>query len=571
MHTRAIRDATVGLLGGAVAAIVIYLLAATIGRDLTMKTERALRDAYKPGISELIYAQTMARSLEASDNPGGSRIQTLVLGLAEAMKEAEDFSVELAAHEIQSIGMASQNACIEERVLATSLENLTLLPQEKSECSLDQNEFDEGKLQSEVAKAEGEAESLRRDLAEAHVQEQFEGDPSAERTIASISKKDTLLSLKKGRLELAEALILVQKGETQKALEVTRDYAVTSQGQLKALEDLVYHLAYIVPHSQAWHVREDQSDSIAKMDIWTDLKVCASDVSQNLAFAVAADGDEYHHLGGVEGSIRLYIEQLDAKKSELSRAEQAVAKKQQALVSASGNVSRLREILSSSNQLLSARVQAQSKSLSGVLVNVQVWHLVWGVFAGLVGSILGEYLGRISKRMRQFAVRVGWARLRHLSEDRAHPKEPGLLPILGLILGTLVGIRLGDQLESLTALLIELAARRWPFFLVSYVVLAIVAIIVGGFAGHSVIPRSLKQRITRASIYASGSGGVLAGLLIFTVTKLLPMTNYFTGEQSRTSFESGVLALSLVGGLFGSLIGSALPAGRHSDARGAAV
>lgn len=159
-----------------------------------------------------------------------------------------------------------------------------------------------------------------------------------------------------------------------------------------------------------------------------------------------------------------------------------------------------------------------------------------------------RYLGRIRKLRRQFAVRVGWARLPHLSEDRAHPKEHGILPILGLILGVLVGIRLGDNLESLTALLIGLAARRWLFFLVFYVVLAGVAIIVGGFAGHSVIPRSSRQRITCASLYASGGGGVLAGLLIFTVTKVLPMTNHFTGEQSRASFELSVLALSLVGG-----------------------
>jgi hypothetical protein len=571
VQTGSIRDATVGFLGGGMAVVVIYLLAGAIGRDLTMKTEHALRDAYKPGISELIYAQTMARSLEASDNPGGSPMQTLVLGLAEAMKEAEDFNVELAEYEVQSIGMASQNACIEERVLATSLENLTFTPQEKGECSLDLNEFDEGKLQSEVAKAEAETESLRRDLAEAHVQAQFEGDPGAERTVASISKKETLLSLKKGRLELAGALILVERGETQKALEIARDYAVSSQGQLQALEDLVYRLAYIVPQSQAWHLHEDQSDNIAKMDIWTDLKVSASNVSQNLAFAVEADGDEYHHLGGVEGSIRLYVEQLDAKKSELIRAEQAVAKKQQSLVSASGNVSRLREILSSSNPLSLARVQARSKSLLGVLLNVQVWHLVWGIFAGLVGSILGEYLGRIRKLMRQITARVGWTRLLHLSEDSAHPKEHDILPILGLILGTLVGIRLGDHLESLTGLLIGLAARGWLFLLVSYVVLASVAIIVGGFAGRSLIPRSSRQRITRARIYASGGSGALAGLLIFTLTKLLPMTNFFAGEQSRASFESSALALSLVGGLFGSLIGSALPAGRHSDAPGAAV
>jgi hypothetical protein len=68
----------------------------SLAGDAVTKTGKALREAYKPGVTELIYAVTMAESLAASDSPMGAETQSQVLALAEAENEREDFSPSLA-------------------------------------------------------------------------------------------------------------------------------------------------------------------------------------------------------------------------------------------------------------------------------------------------------------------------------------------------------------------------------------------------------------------------------------------------------------------------------------------
>lgn len=137
------------------------------------------------------------------------------------------------------------------------------------------------------------------------VSAQFEGDPRAETTVATLSSRATIEAFKVGRLQLTEALIFAEKGDIERALEATRQYAVSLPSDLNELEKRVSDLEYIVPHSQDWHERHH--DEIAADPLWNDLKVSAGDVTRHLAFAKDATGKEYTHPGGVEGSIRLFI------------------------------------------------------------------------------------------------------------------------------------------------------------------------------------------------------------------------------------------------------------------------
>jgi hypothetical protein len=353
-----------------------------------------------PGVTNLIYAQTMAESLATAEGPAGGPVQTRVLALAEALNEQEEFNAALAAHEIEGIGMALEDACLERRILIVSFVFITGTPQPKPSCRGMDAEKDPEKLDAERLATQEQYQSLLSQIAEARVSAQFEGDPRAETTAATLSSRATIEAFKVGRLQLTEALIMAEKTDIEQALEATRQYAVSSQSDLNELEKGVSDLEYIVPHSQDWHERHH--DEIAEDPLWTDLKVSAGDVTRDLSFAKDATGKEYRHLGGVEGSIRLFIEEQRQDRGQvLAQAQEAVVIKEQHLASASANAQRLQTLLLSGNKLTSARVEAESSALQTLLFTVQVWHLTWGVLACLVGALLGEYLG--SHRSPHFA------------------------------------------------------------------------------------------------------------------------------------------------------------------------
>ena len=136
------------------------------------------------------------------------------------------------------------------------------------------------------------------------------------------------------------------------------------------------------------------------------------------------------------------------------------------------------------------RVETQSNSLQNVLVDLQVWHLVWGVVAGLVGSILGEYVSRIHALIHVLRARWKKNRLAEAMERHDNSRNRVILQMLGLILGMLTSIRLGDRLETVTSAVVSLGARHWLVFLVSFLVLTALGVVIGGFGGHFVVPSS---------------------------------------------------------------------------------
>lgn len=138
-----------GAIAGSTGVFIIYLIALALATDSRTKTGRALRDAYKPGVTNLIYAQTMAESLAAAEGPAGGPVQTRVLALAEALNEREEFSAALAADEIEGIGMALEDACLERRILAVSFLFITGTPKPKPSCPEMATEKDFEKLDPE--------------------------------------------------------------------------------------------------------------------------------------------------------------------------------------------------------------------------------------------------------------------------------------------------------------------------------------------------------------------------------------------------------------------------------------
>ena len=106
-----------GGVSGLAGVIVVYLVAWSLASDAVTKTSKALGDAYKPGVTELIYAVTMAESLAASDSPTAGETQSEVLSLAEAQKEREDFSAAVGQFELRGIRLLFENSELEKQIL----------------------------------------------------------------------------------------------------------------------------------------------------------------------------------------------------------------------------------------------------------------------------------------------------------------------------------------------------------------------------------------------------------------------------------------------------------------------
>lgn len=559
---RFLRGIHLGILGGMTGVIVIYLIGWTLAADSTSKTKRALGDAYKPGIAELIYAQAMAESLTAAEGPAGGPVQTRVLALAEALNERENFSPDLASYEIGALQLAADNACLEHRILGVGIANILGSAQPDLSCPDIAKETDLEKVETERLAAEQQYQSLLSQIAEARASAQFDGDPRAETTAARMTKQATIEAFKVGRLQLTEALIFADRGELVRALEMTRGYAVSSQSDLKGLEQLVSELEYLVPHSQNWHERHHEE--IAKDGAWTDLKVSAGDVTRDLAFATDLTGKEYRHLGGVEGSVRLYLEEQRHEKGQaLGQAQQAVLAKQQHLASASAAAKQLQELLLTASTLTSARVDAQANSLRALLFTVQLWHLTWGLLAGLAGALLGEGIGRIQRLISR--VKITWH-----GASRPHAvlsgRSTAIFQLVGLLLGTLVSIRIGDRLDELTSFMVDAATQRWYAYLGFIVILGAIASLIGGAAGNVLISEPAGRHFVKRDVYVTGAGGVLSGITTALVLDHLLAGKNVVGQSlvSDSSLQAQLLALALVGGVFGSLIGARLLARKRS-------
>jgi hypothetical protein len=553
---RFLRGIHLGIFGGITGVILIYLIGWTLAEDSTSKTKRALSDAYKPGIAELIYAQAMAESLTAAEGPAGGPVQTRVLALAEALNERENFSPDLASYEIEAIQLAADNACLEHRILGVGIANILGSAQPDPSCPDIAKETDLEKVETERLAAEQQYQGILSQIAQARASAQFDGDPRAETTAARMTKQATIAAFKGGRLQLTAALIFADRGELVKALEMTRGYAVSSQSDLKGLEQLVSQLEYLVPHSQNWHERHHEE--IAQDGAWTDLKVSAGDVTRDLAFATDLTGKEYRNLGGVEGSVRLYLEeQRQGKGQALGQAQQFVLAKEQHLASASATAKQLRELLLSASTLTSARIDAQENSLRALLFSVQLWHLTWGLLAGLAGGLLGEGIGRIQRLIS--GVKIPWHRT-----SRPHAvlsnRSTATFQLVGLLVGTLVSIRVGDRLDELTSFIVNAATQRWYAYFGFIVILGATASLIGSAAGNVLISEPAGRHIVRKDGYVTGAGGVLFGITTALLLDHLLAGKNIVGQSldSDSSVQGQLLALALVGGVFGSLIGARL-------------
>lgn len=543
-----------GIFAGMTGAIVIYMIGWTLAEDSTSKTKRALSDAYKPGIAELIYAQAMAESLTAAEGPAGGPVQTRVLALAEALNEREDFSADLASYELGALQMAAGNACLEHRILAVGIAKMTGSAQPDPSCPDIAKETDLEKLETERLTAEQQYQSLLSQIAEARASAQFEGDPRAETTAAGMTRQATIDAFKVGRLQLTEALIFAHRGELVSALEMTRGYAVSSQSDLDTLERAVSQLEYLVPHAQNWHERHHEET--APDGAWTDVKVSAGDVTRDLAFAKDLTGQEYRHLGGVEGSVRLYLdEQRQQKGQALGQARQAVLAKQQHLDSASATAKQLQKLLLSTSTLTSALVEAQATSLRALLFTVQLWHLTWGLLAGLAGALLGEGIGQMQRLISRVKItRQGTSRPHAVLSSRS----TAIFQLVGLLVGTLVSIRIGDRLDELTSLMVDVATQRWYAYMGFILILGAIASLVGGVAGNVLISEPAGRHFVKRDLYLTGAGGVLSGITAAIVLDQLLAGKNMSGQflVRDSSLQAQLLALALVGGVFGSLIGA---------------
>jgi hypothetical protein len=318
-----------------------------------------------------------------------------------------------------------------------------------------------------------------------------------------------------GNKSLIQGVALAERGRVVDSLEMVRQYAVSSQSDVKALERLSSDLAYIVSHSQAWHER--RNDPVAKDSLWTDTKVSASELGRDFAFVAQLTGEEYHNLGGVEGSIPAYWRRQRTEKwADLKRAQQAVLNKQEHLTKARKDAGDLESQLRRMERLTELRVAEHTGVLKRLLLNNQLWHLTWGVLAGLVGALLCELINieRV-RRMWTILGDIGHTKRPETpaekSEHNHHPNA--IFSMVGLMLGTLLSIRLGDRLEEFSSHLVDLATRKVFDFAIFLLLLGSIGTLTGGLGARLLTPKPLHHAIAKPRVTVIGTGGFVGGLL----------------------------------------------------------
>jgi hypothetical protein len=554
-----------GLAAGLVGGSIIYLAGWSLADEMIEKTKSALVRAFKPDLKDMIYAQTMAESLAASQSPAGGAVQVQVLALAQSVNEQAYFNASLTVHVTQALTIAWQNACIERLVLARGREKLFASPPSATPpCTPVPLSSDLATLRVTHQEAENQYQALLSELATAHASAQFDGDPRAEVTAALLSRKATIASLNEVQLALNEALLMIEVNVAA-GFETMRNSAVGSQSDLASLRDLLSRLEYLAPTTQAWH--RLHGDVLAQDARWIDMKVAAGDSTHDLVVAIAETSTEYRNLGGVEGSLRTYVEEEKANNGAgLAKAEEAVANKYEALGSGIEHTRKLDAILRSTSSLIGTRVVVETNALATLLFGMQIWHLTWGVLGGLVGALLGELLVRVRNMISR-----RWV---HSPADRSEETPPrayadAIFPLIGLMLAMVVSVRLADSLDGLTDTLIAplagMAITGWWGYLVAVLILGLAGTVIGGLCGRFLLPSSSRNTVVHTNIWITGVGGVLAGVVAAIALRwLVGPHDAGTAASDIAAAEAHLFALALIGGLFGSLIGATLIAGGGS-------
>jgi hypothetical protein len=449
---------------------------------------------------------------------------------------------------LEGIRLLFENAEFEKRVLETV--------QGQDDLSNQPDDQELAKLEQEREVAEDEAQALFAQIAGQQVKATFEGDPRAEVESAKVQKRAIIAGLNWGNKSLIKGVALAERGRVVEALDLVRQYAVSLQSDAEALEELSSKLAYTVAHSQAWHER--RSDEAAKDSLWTDAKVSASELGQEFAFVVRQIGDEYHNLGGVEGSISAYWKKQRTEAwDELKRAQQAVVSKQEHLTTARKNSEELEKQLTRLDRLTGLRIAEHTEGLKRLLLNNQLWHLTWGVFAGLVGALLCELINieRV-RRLRTFLWGIG-RRIRtetpaKESENRHHPNA--IFSMVGLMLGAVLSIKLGDRLEEFSSHLVDIATRNLFGFALFLLFMGLIGTLTGGFGARLLTPKPLHHALAKPRVSVIGVGGFVGGLLGAVVLTWVSRGHHIVSDSA----QAVCLALALLGGLFGALIGTTL-------------
>lgn len=557
-----------GLAAGLIGGSIIYLAGWSLADAMIAKTAAALEHALKPDLKDLIYAQTMAESLAGSDSPAGGSVQVQVLSLAESVNERSYFNTSLTAFAAKALAGARANACFERMVLARGREKLFSTPPAPPSACAPKALTDLAALRAARQAADDKYQALLSQIGAARATAQFEGDPRAEVTAAALSRQATIASFDAGELALNEALATIEGGDIAGGFEIMRNSVVGAQSDLHALEDLFSRLEYLAPQTQAWH--QLHHEALADDPRWVDMKVAAGDAAHDLLVARTETSTEYQNLGGVEGSLRAYVEEQKTNNgAELAKAETAAANKSDALTAAAEHTAKLGSILQATSGLVARRVEAERNALATLLFGLQIWHLTWGVLGGLVGALIGEFLVRL---------RDAFNRRRRRGDTAAPEAEPrryadAIFPLVGLMLAMVVSVRLADSLDGLTNTLIGplagIAITSWLGYLAAVVILGIVGTAIGGLCGRFLLPSASRDARARTDIWVTGVGGVLAGVVAAVVLRWLVGPHAMGAAASDiAATQAHLFALALIGGVFGSLIGATLIAGggQHADA-----
>ena len=537
---------TVGLVGAA----IVYTIAWVLADDAASRTQRALSAAYKPGLSELIYAQAMAESLANSDNPAGDQVQNQVFALAEVMKEREEFDAGLAYYAARGIGTALKTVCLEDRVLRLSLVLLTATREHVPACKGEVYSADLRAAETRRDALEGDAEKLRSDMAMASVAADDEGYPEAETRRRSLAWQESLVALSSGHAQLNEAVILVDEGNLREALELMRSYDVSSQSDLKMIEEESSNLETVIPQTQNWHERHH--DPLANHPIWTELKLTADDMTRHLEFVSSYISTQYRNLGGVEGSISTYLE--DQRKNhgrELLACRKATLAKDEELGLALSSATTLRTQLLTANWVAASRVDSKRSALQALLLVLQTWHLTWGIVAGLVTALLSDWVARVYRLVSKAKI-----------QSRLNP----VVLIVGFMAGTIVSVRLGDRLDELTAVIASVALAAWWKYCVSILLAVLLSSILGYLGGFLIAPESTKPTGSRPGLWFNGGGGALGALTIGFVLNYIGSMHYALGLSASADFGfSQLLALTAIGAAAGAIMGPQLAALRSRE------
>ncbi|MBI3676490.1 MAG: hypothetical protein HY243_07715 [Proteobacteria bacterium] len=568
---RILRRLLVGVSAGMVGGTLIYLAGWWLADGLTKKVELALNSPHVPGLTSIMSAQVTLESLAGAGSAVSSPAQVRVMGLAESVGEQHYFRPEPASFAVEVLELATNNACLQSLIATLSLQKIGVAAQPApTPCPHATVPGDPAKLAALQAQLENEYQATLSELVSARQSDPLAGLQPLGTQSEEPNRQALMMNLVLGQVMLTRSQWAAKNGDIVSALELSRDYAISEQSNIKDFEDTFLGLEYMAATLVDWHNARHEGEG--QDSRWLDLKVSAGDLTHDIDLATEDFTAQYRHGGGVEGSIRVFVqEQQEQHGADLVQSRDASLALEQHLRSAIVHAQAIRRMLLSVQPLTQRRVADQQSMLKSLEFGLQIWHLTWGVLAGLIGALLGELM----VRTRHWIAHARASSRGQKSRVHVRLYSDAIFPLAGLMLAMLVSVRLTDGLDELTESIVSplaaLAANSWLGYLASVLALGALGTLIGGLAGRFLVPASSRGMIAETDVWLTGTGGVLAGVVVAIGLRWLvgPDPQSTSATPDVLSMQAFLFALALIGGLFGSLIGATLISGGSAAPLGA--